>query len=74
MLDKYMKEQVFKIQMPIVGNTILVYNKHQEYFSQLPITKDLKKFMNGELKKYVYGYVNKDKELVIEREAPEQEW
>ena len=59
--------------MPI-GDAALVYDENHSYYSQIPITQELQDIMGDELKKYVYGFVNKDKKLVIDQEAPEQYW
>ena len=68
-----------KIQMPIAGeNEVLIYNKNRTIMAQIPTTKEIKKWMDGQLKKFAYvKYSDPEAEytmLEIIKEAPYQSW
>lgn len=68
---KYKK--IYKIQLPIVGDWILAYDKDKEEMLNIPVTDHMKKFMNGEYKKFAYAEI-KGEQLIISEEAPWQNW
>lgn len=69
-----MKRQIFKIQMPIYGAPlVLIYNKSRSIVSQLPVTKEIKRMMNGHVKAFFYA-IHRNKQLEIQAIAPWQEW
>ncbi len=75
MKDKF----IVKIQMPIAGeNDILVYNKTRSVLAILPVTKEIKEFMGGDLKKYAWAkYADKHAKITLLEiiyEAPDQNW
>lgn len=70
---------IVKIQMPIAGeNDYFVYNKNRSVMAILPVTEEIKEFMNGELKKFAYAKYQNPKAkytlLEILGEAPWQNW
>jgi len=67
--------EIFKVQLPIAGEALaLVYNKKGTTNGQIPITKDLRKLMGDEYKKFVFGKRHDSGVLEIFSEAPWQEW
>lgn len=66
---------IFKVQVPLAGNepSALVYNRDRSTQLMLPITPALMDFMAGAPKKFVYARIV-DENLVIDLEAPWQEW
>lgn len=71
--------KIYKVQVPLMSSEdsppALVYDKKRKKSIFMPVTKDLVKFMNGEPKKFVYGFVNRTtNNFQIEGEAPWQSW
>jgi hypothetical protein len=71
-------EGVLKVQMPIASNVknpgCLTYSEDDVIRAQLPITKDVKRVMKGELKKYFNAYRTKDGFIHLDEERRGQDW
>lgn len=66
---------IVKVQMPIMGhNLCLIYSEAKDVMEHMPISKDLKKAMGKEKKKYFKAYIRKDTMLVLDEEVEEQDF
>lgn len=65
---------IVKVQLPLYTNGLaplaLVYNQSRSIAFQLPVTKELKKKMAGEVKSFFYV----DTENKLTEKAPWQSW
>ena len=72
------KVKIFKIQRSIVTGheceQMLIYDESRDYYSQHPLTDDIRKLMGKSLKIYVEGVVQKDGMLRIGRKVKERAW
>lgn len=50
--------ELFKMQWPLIGKNVLIYNKDRSYTCELPISTDLRELFNGRLKIYVWASYN----------------
>lgn len=68
---------IIKIQLPLSSNTdepeALVYDEKHEIDTFMPISKELLKRMGGNIKKFFYAHLE-DEEVIIDKDAPWQEW
>lgn len=75
-----MKEQIFKLQRPIVTNEpqpmALLYNEDKSIYAQIEMTPEIEKlFVDGELKIYFLGtYDSKTRMINIREDAGVQVW
>ena len=69
---------IVKVQMPIITTekylVCLIYNEDRSVLAEMSVTKELKKEMKGELKKYFNAHTDKKKFIILDEEAPEQSW
>lgn len=68
--------QIFKLQQQIGPSRrrwMLLYNESQDLHYLGPLTDELSEFMAGRMKMYVWAMLV-GTELVVAREAEEQEW
>jgi hypothetical protein len=68
---------IVKIQLPIEANVedpeALVYDEKHEVDTFMPITKELLRRMGGNIKKFFYAHLE-DEEIIIDQDAPFQDW
>ena len=67
---------IVKVQASIVGApNVLVYNRERTIMQQFPQTPEVMKAMNGDLKKFFYYHLDPEtKKLILDEEAPWQQW
>jgi hypothetical protein len=66
---------IVKIQKPIIGSDVLIYNENRRVWYETPLTPELETlFPDGELKVYHRAYINKNSKLVIKKRVPDQDW
>lgn len=70
---------IYKLQRSIAGShepTMLIYNEDGSQEWMGPLSDEVKAFMGGRFKMYVYGNLEADGKVGIEgdMEAPEQDW
>jgi len=73
-----MSKQIFKMQASITTTQefrqVLIYNEDRSVTVQIDMDESLEELFDGELKIYVEGEVNKDKQLEIHDIVEEQDW
>lgn len=68
---------IVKIQRSIFppgANTMLIYDKRRSVEGQLPLTKEVKKLLAGDLKGYFQGRLDSTGLLHIQKRVADQEW
>lgn len=68
------EQVVVKIQMPIVGEEVLVYNKDRSLQELVPITDKIRDAMDGELKKYFLAELHDGPPWLTLQEIEAQDW
>lgn len=73
-----MTTKIYKIQLPLLSNTVcppaMVYSKGKHDIMHMDVTSDIKKLANGRNKFFIYGKLTRKNQLIIQKEAPDQEW
>lgn len=70
-----MSRDIFKVQLALNNDNILVYNKDRSSVGEFKQDKVIKKLARGRLKFYVYTKPHKNKcHIEILGEAPCQDW
>lgn len=68
---------IFKIQRSLFSSgdaTMLIYNRSRSVMSQLPLSVEVEKLLNGDLKGYFDGEIDCGGLLHIKRRVPNQNW
>lgn len=52
------RTEIFKIQQDFTHTLCLVYNNNRSIMGQFPLDKEMKKFLNGKMKVYAWGWYN----------------
>lgn len=72
---------IIKVQLSVnnnikghkIGSRMLVYNEDRSFYLETETPEDVANLMDGRLKAFFYAKVE-GSEIVIEKEAPHQEW
>jgi len=68
------KRDIFKVQKPLLGNEVLIYNKDESILFQTPYTKYWDNFFGDEYKKYIDASINEKMNLQIHKETERCDW
>jgi hypothetical protein len=66
---------IVKIQRPIIGTDVLIYNESRRVQYVTPATEELLSlFPDDELKVYHQAFLTKRGKIVIKKRVPDQDW
>jgi hypothetical protein len=70
------ERMIVKLQLPLGGEPdfALIYDKKREYLGLVPVTPDVRRAMGDSVKKFFYAHPAKGGKLMIDMDAPWQEW
>lgn len=64
---------IVKVQKPLLGNDVLIYNRSRSVQILVPYTREWKKWFAGHLKRYAKAHLE-GTELVIDKIAEDRNW
>jgi hypothetical protein len=72
------KKEIFKVQLSLFTNLsqkhVLVYNKDRTKQHEGPVDNVIKSLLGEKFKSFWYGHINKKRQIILDAEAPWQEW
>lgn len=71
--------EVLKVQWPIVGNEVLIYNEDRSIYATAPCSMfeehdEVAEYLKEELKTYIMGHIDEKGQLVIDSWLAEQDY
>ena len=69
---------IVKVQLPITITEpilrVLIYNEDKSVFQMFEATDELIERVGPRKKKYMWAHIDEDSKLVLDEDAPEQDW
>lgn len=73
-MTEQLKREIFKMQRPLIGEEILIYNIDKSYVGKAKPDDDWMKLFGNNIKIYVEGFIDENRKLNVVHISDGEEW